>query len=153
MPIKFYREGDLPYGVFSNFSPHGLDLNGQFWRTAEHYFQAQKFESGEAREQIRLAKSPMDAKILGNARTFPLRADWNAVKDAVMLAAVRAKFAQHADIRETLLGTGEAELIEDAKNDAYWGSGADGTGRNQLGKTLMQVRDELKKYKTTQDKV
>lgn len=147
MTIKFYRERDLPYGVFSNFSPHGFDLDGGHWRTAEHYFQAQKFESDEAREEIRRAKSPMDAKILGNARTFPLRADWNAVKDEVMYEAVRAKFTQHADIRETLLGTGDAELIEDAKNDAYWGGGADGTGRNQLGKTLMRVREELREYK------
>lgn len=28
--------------------------------------------------------------------------------------------------------------------DRYWGDGGDGTGRNQLGKTLMRVREEIK---------
>ncbi len=28
-------------------------------------------------------------------------------------------------------------------NDRYWGDGGDGSGRNQLGLTLMRVRDEL----------
>ena len=47
--INFYRVSD-EYGCFSNFSPHPIDLDGKRWPTAEHYFQAQKFENPEHQE-------------------------------------------------------------------------------------------------------
>ncbi len=144
MPIKFYRERDEPYGCFSNFSPHSFHRDGQTWPTVEHYFQAMKFAGTSHEDEVRLATAPMIAKTMGNDRARPLRADWDAVKDDIMRQAVRAKFTQHADIRAALLGTGDEELIEDAKNDAYWGGGADGTGKNMLGKVLMEVCDELR---------
>jgi ribA/ribD-fused uncharacterized protein len=75
----------------------------------------------------------------------PLRADWEQVKDEVMRRAVWQKFATHHELRAILLGTGEALIVEDARNDAYWGCGPDGSGRNQLGKTLMDVRERLRK--------
>ena len=40
------------------------------------------------------------------------------------------------------LGVHEARQL--TTNDAYWGSGKDGKGRNQLGKTLMRVRGDLR---------
>jgi predicted NAD-dependent protein-ADP-ribosyltransferase YbiA (DUF1768 family) len=44
-----------------------------------------------------------------------------------------------------LLSTGDRTLIEHTKNDSYWGDGENGTGINQLGITLMKVRDHLRK--------
>ena len=43
MPIYFYGVRTKIYGCFSNFSPHGFELDGYWWPTNEHYFQAQKF--------------------------------------------------------------------------------------------------------------
>jgi len=37
--ILFYNEREEPFGVFSNFSPHPVNLNGKRWPTTEHYFQ------------------------------------------------------------------------------------------------------------------
>jgi ribA/ribD-fused uncharacterized protein len=142
--IYFYRERDLPYGCFSNFSKHGFELDGRRWPTVEHYFQAWKFPGHAQFDAIRTVKSPMEAKWLGNARKTPLRADWEQVKDDIMRQAVRAKFAANDDIRAVLLGTGEARIVEDAKNDYYWGIGATGNGKNMLGKILMEVRAELR---------
>lgn len=34
--------------------------------------------------------------------------------------------------------------IKDSDKDAFWGVGADGTGRNELGKALEKLRDKLK---------
>ena len=48
----------------------------------------------------------------------PLRADWESVKDAIMHEAILAKFTQHADLREILLATGDAVLVENTRNDA-----------------------------------
>ena len=143
MPIEFYRERDAPYGCFSNFSKHGFTLGGKPWQTVEHYFQAQKFPGTPHEYEIQIAPDPMTAKKLGQSRDFPLRPDWEAVKDAVMLDAVRAKFEQHEDIKAVLVGTGSETLIEAARNDSYWGYGPDGKGQNKLGLTLMAVRDEL----------
>ncbi len=144
MAIEFYRERDVPYGCFSNFSKHGFTLGGKPWQTVEHYFQAQKFPGTPQEEAIRLAPDSMTAKNLGNSHDYPLRADWQAVKDDVMREAVRAKFSQHPDIRAVLLGTGQEVLVEAARNDSYWGYGPDGQGKNRLGKVLMEVREELR---------
>ena len=61
-----------------------------------------------------------------------------------MLAALRAKFTQHDELKAVLLGTGDAELVEHTANDRYWGDGGDGSGKNRLGALLMQVRAEIR---------
>jgi hypothetical protein len=140
--ILFYRQDDS-YGEFSNFSAHPFKLNGRMWPTSEHYFQAQKFAGTEDEETVRNAKTPSMAAKLGRSRSLPLRADWEAVKDDVMRAALRAKFEQHPKLKSLLLSTGDAELIEHTRNDSYWADGGDGTGKNRLGILLMELRSEL----------
>ena len=141
--IHFYRVSD-EYGYFSNFSRHPVRLRGKVWPTSEHYFQAQKFTETEQQETIRKVKSPMIAARMGRDRKKPLRADWEAVKDNVMREGVRAKFTQHADLREALLSTGDAVLVEHTERDSYWGDGGDGSGQNMLGRILMEIREELR---------
>jgi ribA/ribD-fused uncharacterized protein len=140
--IDFYRVDD-PYGCFSNFSPHPITLDGREWPTSEHYFQAQKFAGTPHEEEVRAARTAMKAARMGRERERPLRADWEQVKDDLMRTAVRAKFGQHDDLRAILFGTGDAELVEHTGNDGYWGDGGDGSGRNMLGRILMEVRAEL----------
>ena len=95
-------------------------------------------------EQIRSVRTPNDAAKLGRNRSWPLRSDWEQVKDEIVFRAVLCKFQIHLDIREILLSTGGEDIIENAPNDYYWGCGKDGTGKNQLGLTLMRVRETLK---------
>lgn len=142
--IHFYStKGE--YGCFSNFSAHRVHLKGRNWPTTEHYFQAQKFAGTPHEQELGLAKSPMIVARMGRDRKRPLRRDWESVKDNIMREAVRAKFTQHDDLREILLGTGEAKLVEHTANDSYWADGGDGSGRNKLGIILMEVREELRK--------
>lgn len=131
------------YGAFSNFARYPIVLRGKIWPTTEHYFQAQKFAGTAYEGAILHAASPTIAARLGRSREYPLRADWEAVKDGIMLDALRAKFAQHAELREMLLGTGDARLVEHTTNDRYWADGGDGSGKNMLGVLLMRVRQEL----------
>ena len=142
--IHFYRQGDA-FGEFSNFAAFAIRLKGVEWPTTEHYFQAQKFAGTPHEEAVRLANSPSAAARMGRDRARPLRPDWEAVKDDVMREAVRAKFEQHPHLLALLLSTGDAHLVEHTENDAYWGDGGDGRGRNELGKILMRVRDELRR--------
>lgn len=143
MAIYFYSTKDQ-YGAFSNFSRHPFELDGLIWPTSEHYFQAQKFEDDEYRERIRSTPSPMIAARLGRSRKVPIRSDWEERKDEFMYRAVLAKFQAHSDLKQLLSSTGQEEIIEKTARDYYWGCGANGTGKNMLGRILMQVREELR---------
>ena len=132
MAIYFYSRVD-EYGDFCNFSSHGFEVDGKYWPSVEHYFQAQKFAGTEYEEVIRTARTPNDAKNLGRTRDVPIRADWESIKDLIMHRAVYQKFERHAAIRDRLLATGDEEIVENAPGDYYWGCGADGSGCNKLG--------------------
>jgi ribA/ribD-fused uncharacterized protein len=142
--IYFYGADEVPYGCFSNFSAHGFDLDGHWWPTAEHYFQAHKFAGIRHADIIRRAATALRAAELGRDRSRALRRDWERVKDDVMRRAVAAKFAAHADIRAILLNTGDEEIVEDTTTDHYWGRGRSGTGKNMLGRILMRTRTQLR---------
>lgn len=148
MTIEFYSTKS-EYGKFSNFAAFGFRVDGQWYRTSEHYFQAMKFEDADYQERIRETKSPMIAARLGRSRKVKIRSDWEEVKVDVMRTAVRAKITQHDELQELLLGTGEESIVEAAGRDYFWGIGKDGSGQNWLGKILMEVRSELQAKITT----
>jgi ribA/ribD-fused uncharacterized protein len=141
--VNFYRTSDA-FGQFSNFAAFPIVVDGVTWPTAEHYFQAQKFEDESYRTRIRETKSPMIAARLGRSRKQKLRQDWESAKNEVMHRAVYAKFSQHEQLRQLLLSTGEAKIAEHTDNDDYWGDGGDGSGMNMLGQILMRVRAQLR---------
>jgi len=147
MTIYFYKVWQ-PYGCFSNFSPHYIEIQGHYWLTVEHYYQAQKFVGSVDAviiPMIRGCQTPEEAAALGRCSSRKVRPDWDLVKTTVMREAVLRKFLTHADIRETLLSTGNEVLIENSPCDYFWGCGADKTGQNHLGKILMSVREEIRK--------
>jgi ribA/ribD-fused uncharacterized protein len=119
-------------------------LDGFYWSTSEHYFQAQKFVGTPHADQIRELKTPKDAAKMGRDRKRPLRPDWNEVKDDIMRKGVLRKFETLANIREVLLATGDEPIVENSPIDYYWGCGADGSGKNMLGQILMEVREILR---------
>ncbi len=141
--INFYSTtGD--HGCFSNFYRVSIFLKKKRWPTTEHYFQAQKFAGTEHEEEVRTAKTPSIAASLGRDRKKPLRKDWESVKETIMREALHAKFTQHEELKEILLSTGDAHLVEHTENDSYWGDGGDGSGKNRLGILLMELRTQLK---------
>jgi N-glycosidase YbiA len=146
MTIYFYKVWQ-PYGCFSNFSLHPIEIGGIYWPTVEHYYQAQKFvgsRDGLIIPLIHAAPTPEEAAALGRCSTRKLRSDWDIVKTDVMRAAVLQKFITHAEIRDVLLATGDEVLVENSPTDYFWGCGADKTGQNHLGKILMSVREEIR---------
>ncbi len=143
MAIKFYRPKE-PFGEFSNFSRHTIKLDGYTWVTNEHYFQAQKYINTTRFEMIANAPTPRIAADLGRDRSMPLRPDWETVKDDIMRKCVLEKFKTHLRLKAMLIGTGDQETIEDSPVDYYWGCGKNSTGKNMLGKILMQTREILR---------
>ena len=140
----YYNTDDEPYNCFSNFSAHPIELDGLWWPTAEHHYQAQKFVGTGHVEDIRHAKTPGDAAQMGLDRNRPLRPGWRKIKEEIMLKCVLHKFRTYADLRAILLGTGDELIIEDWPHDYYWSCGADGSGKNRMGHILMKVRQILR---------
>ena len=146
MTIRFYKKS-AEFGEFSNFSDHGIEMNGTWYPTVEHYFQTMKFREPGYADRIRLAPNPMQAKQLGRTRKVPIRDDWDDTKLDIMRAAVQHKFSTHEQLAELLLSTGNEELVEASPIDDFWGSGRNGDGENWLGRILMEVREGLRRAK------
>ena len=73
-----------------------------------------------------------------------MRRDWNDIKDNIMYEICYNKFSQNELLKEKLINTGDALLIEgNTWHDTYWGM-CNNKGQNKLGKILMRVREELK---------
>ena len=139
---------DGEYSFLSNFAHRPITIKGKTWVTVEHIFQAAKTLDEDMREQIRIASTPGIAKQMG--RKVHLRSDWEQIKQDVMLKSVRLKFRQYPGLKEHLLSTKDAILIEGNKwHDNTWGDCQCPKcqkieGENLLGQILMQVREELK---------
>lgn len=140
--IYFFTKDDKYYQL-SNFAGFGFELDGNRWKTMEHYFQAMKFIGTEQFERILNSGSPKQAKSLGQSRAVPIRKDWDSVKEEVMLTGLREKF-KDPFLKDLLISTGKKVLVENSPYDKYWGIGPNGKGKNRLGVLLMQLRDELK---------
>lgn len=143
--IRFFRFYETN-GFLSNFYPSPIEIDGKVWPTVEHYFQAAKFPDCPAhQEQIRMARTPENAKGLGGTRLIPISPGWDERRINVMRRALLAKFTrpQLFELRDALIATDDAVLIEANFHDPYWGSGRDGRGQNMLGKLLMEVRASL----------
>jgi len=144
--ILFYHRHDPHYG-FTNFSPHPVVFNGKKYPTSEHLFQSFKFQGHRPNlaEHIRTC-SERPSVAFSEARRFQpeVRPDWMKVNVQKMDETLWHKFTQHSDLKEELLSTGDAELVEDSDKDAFWGVGSDRRGRNELGKALERLRTRLR---------
>lgn len=142
--IKFYYEYE-EFGFLSNYWLAELNIEGKLWASVEHYYQSKKTLDPVFSERIRNAETCDDAKNLGNSDEIVIRDDWDDFKEVAMKRALIAKFNQHSDLKDLLLETGDAILIENSQKDYYWGIGADGSGKSRLGFLLMELREDLKR--------
>lgn len=164
--VRFYEACEVPFGLFCNYSLTPIVIQGLKYQTVEHFYQAAKIEDPEYRALICKASTPNKAKILASLRILTptykwredlnrsidlhlkkgvhLRADWEKVKDGIMLQGLEAKFSQNQAAAQLLRSTGAKLIIENSPRDWYWGCGSNGQGQNKLGKLLMQVRESLK---------
>jgi len=129
------------YSFLSNFYPAPfVDNSGLLWATSEHYYQAHKTNDPYTFDCIRHATTPGISKKLG--ANVELRGDWNDVKIDIMKKAIRYKFDQNLDIKEKLILTGEADLIEGNRwGDTFWGYDLNKhRGKNVLGNLLIELR-------------
>jgi ribA/ribD-fused uncharacterized protein len=146
--IRFYRANEKPYGVFSNLFQRAITFEEREFATAEHAYQAGKARKEHVREWILSAPTAaLVAMAAHGLYTWDIVPEWSRVKYDRMRNVLRAKFSQHEDLREILLSTGDARLVEtgtvaNAVNRT-WGE-VNGKGQNMLGVMLMELRSELR---------
>lgn len=143
--IEFYDKHSDYYEFTNFYQGKPIEIDGVSWKTAEHYFQAQKFvgDFTHLKGDVRAKDNAREAYKAAASNKAYWRTDWQQVKVSVMRRALYAKFSQDEDLRKSLCGTGNAQLVEASPIDAFWGYGPDGKGENMLGKLLMELRADL----------
>jgi len=140
--IQFYEPND-DFGFLSNLALAPITVEGVEWPSSEHYYQAQKFSDPQLQRLVRQAPTPAEAFRLSREYAQFVKSDWLQLREQVMRYAVAEKFTQNPSYAYQLVATGEQVLTEHSHKDSYWGDGGDGSGRNELGRILMEVRSDL----------
>lgn len=136
--------------------PFGVE--DRIYRTAEHYMMAGKarfFGDDAAEREVLAALDPRQAKAVGRKVSNFDENQWKAARYPIVVRGNMHKFSQHPDLREFLLSTGDAVLVEASPYDAIWGiklsaddpraaDPAQWLGLNLLGFALMDVREKLR---------
>lgn len=127
------------YRFLSNFYLCPIEFEGRMYPSVENAYQAAKTMDLKRRAMFE-SISPKDAKRFGRSTLSILRIDWPQIKTSIMLELLQQKF-RYPDLRQKLVETWPAELIEgNWWHDEVWGV-CRGKGENRLGELLMYVRD------------
>lgn len=146
----YYINKDKEVRFLSNFSKHPVVIDGKRYATSEHYFQAAKFFNTDPKwaEEIRNSPNPAQAAKMGNDRSHKIQPKWDEEWAMYHMGRVLlAKALQNKLVKEQILETGDAYIVERAPWDAIWGDGKNGDGRNQLGRLWIRVRNRLREEK------
>lgn len=152
------KDGGTSKSCLSQWFPAPFNVDGVTYTTAEHWMMAEKarlFGDTEMLAEIIEAPDPHEAKKLGRkVRNFDAEV-WSAKCFEIVVSGNVEKFRQNSEMREFLLSTGNAILVEAAPRDQIWGIGlgehnerardpAQWRGRNLLGFALTEVRTRLR---------
>lgn len=145
-------------GWLSCMSGYPVTYNGIEYRTCEALFQALRFNGYPAiQKEIIGCKSPLAAKMKARRNREKLNRGkmWDEAPSDIplMKECLELKLEQHPDLKEKLIATGDATIIEDCtthdrESARFWGAvKKDGQwiGENVLGKLWMEIREELVK--------
>lgn len=143
--IRFYRATGK-YGFLSNLYPSPFPFEERVFPCAEAAYQFGKPRQVAVAEWIISAPKPHLMAIAAHGLfVFDVRENWNDIKVERMKQVLAVKFGQHFwTLGKQLIGTLDADLIEESKSDAFWGVGKKGTGKNMLGVLLMETRSSLR---------
>jgi ribA/ribD-fused uncharacterized protein len=138
-------------GCWGNMAPYPIKLTKR-WLTSEALFQAMRFDDEEIQEEIRNEKSPMGAKMKAKKHKDMMVVEPMSEEDLDnMRVVLNLKLKQHPQLRDKLIQTGDALIVEDCTrrqrgSGLFWGAAlGDGkwVGKNWLGKLWMELRAEL----------
>jgi len=148
--VRFGSASEGDYKEFSSFFKSPFTVGDKAYGSLAHYFHSQKFAGTDDSfaDDIRTQKNPaLTRSKASSTKDHTPIADWDTAKLAIMKAGLRAKFVANPALREKLHSTGtapiEATIEEEMRVKDFWSIGTDGTGANNMGRLLMEVRAEL----------
>ena len=148
---KIYFNSRTPYfDIFSNFYDEPLKIEGEIWKSGEHYYQAAKFAKNGLQEDEAIYRIIANAETPGISKKLAdeYLTEENKVRShqalrtfQAMATMLNVKFAPGTLSRKRLMQTGTLELIHLSGSDFFWGQNRKSEGHNLLGRALMQIRD------------
>ena len=148
---KIYFNSRTPYfNIFSNFYEEPLQINGEFWKSGEHFYQAAKFAKTGLQPDEEIYHTIINAETPGTAKRLAdeyfsgenKECSHQALRTFIAMATMlNVKFAPGTLVRKRLMQTGDLELIHLSGSDFLWGQNRKDDGKNLLGKALMQMRN------------
>ena len=125
----------------SNFERIEFTYEGIIWKSTEQAYQALKAKYTSDFLKIVNCNTPAQAKNLG--QKVIIRPDWEQIKLRILYEVNLLKFS-NPRLKKLLLNTDNETLIEgNTWGDTFWGV-CNSKGRNELGKILMTIREELR---------
>lgn len=144
------------FSPLSNFHPAPFIAENVCFNNSEQYYNYHKAMIcgfRQVAEKILSTSDPAEAHRLGKAVKAPDDL-WDTCQMETMKEGLMLKFTQNPELGEFLVRTGDANLGECSQYDTRWGTGMKITdpnafkpdvwsGRNKLGKLLMDVRTQI----------
>ena len=158
MAIICFHNPSEENGYLSNWYLSEFTIDNIHFSSVEQYMMYQKavcFEDYAVAKQILATKDVALIKSLGRSVSNYNDVIWSNIRQKVVYDGLMAKFSQNIDLKDKLLSTENATFAECAVKDTIWGIGlsmydsnrfdtSKWLGHNLLGKTLMQVRQDLR---------
>ena len=156
-PVYCFHNPNEENAFLSNWFYSEFQVDGVTYSSMEQYMMHRKamtFGDAEIGEKIMQTHDFAKIKALGRqVRNFDNRI-WNGIRQIVIYEGLLAKFRQNPQLKEQLLATGDALLVECSWSDKIWANGVGiedphredmdyWQGQNLLGFALMQVRQKL----------
>ena len=144
------RKVKEPWGIFGNFAPTPIIINGVTFKTSELLFQLMKFKEKEPILAVYNANPPK--MIAKHWEKTHRREDWGRMIVDAMKFCITQKYEQSEDFRKELERSKGKYIVEDQtsfpkKTPDTWGVKQQGSvfiGPNLLGRLLMELRDKGK---------
>ncbi len=154
----FFHKPDEENGYLSNWYPARFELDGISFSSTEQYIMYRKcmiFGDEKAAKAVLETDDPSTQQNIGKKAKGYIGTVWSGIRQMVAYEGLLAKFSQNDALRQKLLDTGDAYLVECARSDKIWACGiridddrrfdaSKWDGQNILGFALMQVRKALR---------
>ena len=139
------------WGIFGNFAPSPIVVDGVAFNCTEKLFQVMKFADAESRKIIYAQKGqPIKMKAKHQEKVGVVRGDWGRIFIDAMKFCLMQKYRQCGAFRSELERSKGLFIVEQNPNPrrpaGCWGTNlsADGktwAGPNIMGRLLMELRD------------
>lgn len=155
----YFHKPEEPHGYLSNWYSAPFDLDGIHYSSTEQYIMYQKcllFGDEVSAAAVMATDDPAKQQKIGQGASGYIHAVWTGARQTIAMRGLLAKFRQNEELKQRLLETGDAWLVECAGSDKNWACGIrlnddrrfdaeNWNGQNILGFALMEVREMIKK--------